>query len=64
MKHHPLVVGAFFAVVIFVGASDARAQRRTSATPSTPEAIQQRYGVQGTYDGTTLHPAGHRSASS
>ena len=40
------------------------AQRRTPALPTpTPQSIQQRYGVQGVYDGTTLHPNGYRSAA-
>jgi hypothetical protein len=44
--------------------ASASAQRRTPPPPpQTPEAIQQRYGVQGTYDGTMLHPDGHRSAA-
>jgi hypothetical protein len=45
--------------VAFVGS--AKAQRRTPSP--TPQSIQQRYGVRGTYDGTSLHPAGHRSAA-
>jgi hypothetical protein len=45
--------------VAFVGS--AKAQRRTPSP--TPQSLQQRYGVQGTYDGTSLHPAGHRSAA-
>jgi len=51
---------AVLASVNMVGPASAQ-QRR--ATPQTPQSIQQRYGVQGTYDGTTLHPAGHRSTA-
>jgi hypothetical protein len=29
----------------------------------TTRSIQQRYGIQDAYDGTTLHPDGHRSAA-
>jgi hypothetical protein len=47
------------ASLVFIGS--ARAQRRTP--PPTPQSIQQTYGVQGTYDGTMLHPDGHRSAA-
>ncbi len=39
----------------------ANAQRRAPAR--TPASLQQRYGVQGTYDGTFLHPEGRRSAA-
>jgi hypothetical protein len=46
--------------VLVVGAAGAQQRRAPS---QTPQSIQQRYGVQGTYDGTTLHPAGHRSAA-
>src|ERR1700687_1819153 len=41
----------------------ASAQRRTPRSTWTPQSIQQRYGVHGTYDGTTLHPDAHRSAA-
>ena len=37
----------------------AGAQSRTM----TPQSIQQRYGIQGAYDGTTLHPDGRQSAA-
>jgi hypothetical protein len=43
--------------LILVGA--AGAQSRTM----TPRSIQQRYGIQDTYDGTTLHPTGRRSTA-
>jgi hypothetical protein len=39
------------------------AQRRTTSPTQTPQSVQQRYGVQGTYDGSTLHPEGHRSTA-
>jgi hypothetical protein len=50
---------AILASVIIVG--PVSAQRR--APSQTPESIRQRYGVQGTYDGTMLHPDGHRSTA-
>ena len=55
----PMVVLATAGSLLLVGS--ASAQRRTPT--QTPQSIQQRYGVQGAYDGTTLHPAGHRSAA-
>jgi hypothetical protein len=61
MKHQPLVVGTLVAVGSLVIVGGASAQRRMA--PPTPESLQQRYGVQGTYDGTMLHPDGHRSAA-
>jgi hypothetical protein len=46
--------------LIVVNSTSAQQRRAPSYTP---EAVQQRYGVQGAYDGTTLHPAGHRSTA-
>lgn len=43
--------------LVLVCSADARGR------PVTPQAIQQRYGIQGAYDGTTLHPNGRRSAA-
>jgi hypothetical protein len=62
MNINPLkvvVVGGLSSLIVV---SSVSAQQRRGAT-QTPESIQQRYGVQGTYDGTMLHPAGHRSAA-
>jgi hypothetical protein len=61
MNAHPLkmVVCAIIGTLVMVGSADA--QRRTQSP--TPQSIQQRYGVPGTYDGTFLHPAGRRSAA-
>lgn len=39
----------------------ADAQSRGSTT--TVRSVQQRYGIQGAYDGTTLHPDGRRSTA-
>ena len=33
------------------------------ANAQTPEEIQQHYGIDGVYDGTSLHPDGHRSSA-
>src|ERR1700730_4067227 len=43
--------------LLFVCSADAQDRRMT------PRSIQQRYGIQNAYDGTTLHPDGHRSAA-
>jgi hypothetical protein len=59
MKHQSLRA-ALAVVSCLLVVSVADAQRRSPAP--TPESIQQRYGV-GTYDGTTLHPGGYRSAA-
>jgi hypothetical protein len=56
------VVGSVLVAGGSVSAQQRRAPARTQQS-RTPDAIQQRYGVQGTYDGTTLHPDGRRSAA-
>jgi hypothetical protein len=62
MNMTPLQVGVAVVLGGLVAAGAANAQpRRTSS--QTPESIRQRYGVQDTYDGTMLHPNGHRSAA-
>jgi hypothetical protein len=61
MTHQSLHVGALVAVGSLILISSVSAQRRTPT--QTPESIQQRYGVQGTYDGTMLHPGGYHSAA-
>jgi hypothetical protein len=55
-----VVAMAGLSSLLVVGSVSAQ-QRR--GAPQTPESIQQHYGVHGTYDGTMLHPAGHRSAA-
>ena len=57
MNGQSLTVFAFAAAgsLILVGAAGAQSR--------TPRSIQQNYGIQGTYDGTSLHPDGHRSAA-
>jgi hypothetical protein len=45
--------------LVLVCSADAQSRGRTTNTRS----IQQRYGIQDAYDGTTLHPDGHRSAA-
>jgi hypothetical protein len=49
--------------LVAVNAANAQPRRTSSQTPQTPDSIRQRYGVQGTYDGTMLHPDGRRSAA-
>jgi hypothetical protein len=59
-----LFAAAITGSLLITGAADA--QNRTMmprATQMTPAEIQQRYGIQGAYDGTALHPAGHRSTA-
>ncbi|MCU1383151.1 MAG: hypothetical protein JWL71_1848 [Acidobacteria bacterium] len=56
------IVGSIVLVGGSVGAQQRRTPPRTQAA-RTPDAIQQRYGVQGSYDGTMLHPDGRRSAA-
>lgn len=34
-----------------------------SASAETPEELQRQYGIHDAYDGTTLHPDGHRSSA-
>jgi hypothetical protein len=61
MNSNPLKMYALVTIgmVVLVGSADAQGR-----TPSpTPQSIQQHYGVPGTYDGTFLHPDGHRSAA-
>src|ERR1700730_11528975 len=48
-----VTVGSLF----FVCSADDQDRRMTH------RPIQQRYGIQNAYDGTTLHPDGHRSAA-
>jgi hypothetical protein len=66
MTIHPRHVSTLtlLASLTFVWAASAQQRRQPlPPAPRTPDAIQQRYGVQGTYDGTTLHPNGHHSAA-
>lgn len=59
MKYEPLKVFALVTAGSLALLGSASAQTRTT----TARSIQQRYGVQGAYDGTTLHPDGHRSTA-
>jgi hypothetical protein len=61
MTYQHLRIGTLATVISLVFIGSVSAQRRMPTR--TPEDIQQRYGVQGTYDGTMLHPDGHRSAA-
>ena len=66
MNINPRNVSALvlLASLMVVGTVSAQ-QRRQPLPPSlrTRDAIEQRYGVQGTYDGTMLHPNGHHSTA-
>jgi hypothetical protein len=61
MKCNPVNVFAIVTVgsLLLVCSADAQSRGRTT----TVRSIQQRYGIQDAYDGTTLHPDGHRSAA-
>ena len=59
MRCNRITVVAILAVGCFVMAGSAGAQGRTM----TPRSIQQRYGVQGAYNGTSLHPDGRQSTA-
>src|ERR1700682_1516848 len=67
MKYHALNVFAIVTAGSLLLVCSAAAQRRDPAQgrdrPTTTRSIQQRYGIQDAYDGTTLHPDGHRSAA-
>jgi hypothetical protein len=62
-----VVVRAFAIVsagsLLLVCSTDAQTRNRTTTTTTTVSSIQQRYGIQDAYDGTTLHPDGRRSAA-
>jgi hypothetical protein len=45
--------------LLFVGSADSQSRYPTT----TVRSVQQRYGIQGAYDGTTLHPDGRRSTA-
>jgi hypothetical protein len=52
--------------LLLAGSAAAQTQRRTSNTTTTTtsvRSVQQRYGIQGAYDGTRLHPEGRRSTA-
>jgi hypothetical protein len=56
-----LKISALAALSSLIVVSSVSAQRRAPA--QTSASMQQRYGVQGTYDGTMLHPDGHHSTA-
>jgi hypothetical protein len=62
MKMNALNVAALVGLASLIVANTVSAQP-SRATARTPQSIEQHYGVKGTYDGTMLHPAGHRSAA-
>jgi hypothetical protein len=64
MNTHLLATPALVVVAVMAFASSSTAQqRRPQPQTYTPQSIQQHYGVQGTYDGTMLHPEGRRSTA-
>jgi hypothetical protein len=67
MKRNPVTVCAIATVgsLLLVCSADAQSQSRsrTTTTTTTVRSVQQRYGIQGAYDGTTLHPDGRRSTA-
>src|ERR1700730_8812743 len=48
--------------LLLVSSADAQSRSRTTTT-TTVRSVQQSYGIQGAYDGTTLHPDGRRSTA-
>ena len=65
MKSNPAKVLALVTVgsLLLIGSADAQSRRRTTTTTTTVRSVQQRYGIQSAYDGTTLHPDGRRSTA-
>ena len=66
MKCNPVTVLATATVASFLLVCSADAQSRsrtTTTTTTTVRSVQQRYGIQDAYDGTTLHPDGRRSTA-
>jgi hypothetical protein len=64
MKCNPVTVLAIAIVgsLLPVWSADAQSRSRTT-TPTTVRSVQQRYGIQGAYDGTRLHPDGRPSTA-
>jgi hypothetical protein len=65
MRLNPVAVLAIATVGSFllIASADAQSRSRTTNTTTTVRSVQQRYGIQGAYDGTTLHPEGRRSTA-
>ena len=65
MKCNPVTVLAIATVgsLLLVCSADAQSRTRTTTTTTTVRSVQQRYGIQDAYDGTTLHPEGRRSTA-
>ncbi len=49
--------------LLLVCSADAQSRSRTTRTTTTVRSVEQRYGIQDAYDGTTLHPDGRRSTA-
>ena len=67
MKCHPVIVFATATVGSLLLACPAHAQSRsrttTTTTTTTVRSVQQHYGIQDAYDGTSLHPDNRRSTA-
>ena len=65
MKCSPSMVLAIVAAASLLPVGSVSAQRRqtTTTTTTTVSTVEQRYGIQGAYDGTFLHPDAHRSTA-
>src|ERR1700731_4453657 len=65
MKCHPVTAFAIASVgsLLLVSSADAQSRSRTTTTKTTVRSVEQQYGIQGAYDGTTLHPDGRRSTA-
>jgi hypothetical protein len=63
MKSNQVIALAIATVGSLVLIGSAGAQSRSRTTTTTVRSVQQRYGIQGAYDGTRLHPDGRRSTA-
>jgi hypothetical protein len=61
MNCHPVRVFATLTIgsLLLVGSTNAQSRRPTTSASS----LQQHYGIQNAYDGTTLHPDGRQSTA-
>jgi hypothetical protein len=63
MKSNPVTALVILTVGSLALVGSAGAQSRSRTTTTTVRSVQQRYGIQGAYDGTSLHPNGRRSTA-
>jgi len=63
MKSNQVIALAIAAAGSLALIGSAGAQTRSRTLTTTVRTVQQRYGIQGAYDGTMLHPDHHRSTA-